>query len=171
MLKLYELSQMYSDFVDAVDRGEISDEKVIEDTLDSIKQPFDEKCESIALLCKNLTAESECIRSEAKKLIDRAQRKERLCERLKNYISVNLQSIGQEKLETAKCQLSFRRSESVQIYDEERLFESCSNSGIEGLARKSEVLSFDKKAIKDAIKSGTELAGASVVTNKNLQIK
>lgn len=168
---LYELTDQYNAFCEAVENGEITDGEVIDDTLESIQEAFDEKCEHIALLCKNLTAEAEVIKAEAKKLTDRAATKTNLCERLKDYLSRNLMMIGQEKLETPKCKLSFRRSDSVQIYDEERLLKACADSGIDGLAETVSTVKFNKNEIKKAIKDGAELDGAVIVTTKNIQIK
>lgn len=170
-MKLYELTDAYNAFMEAVENGEIRDPQAIENTMDAINEEFDEKCEHIALLIKTLTAEADAIKAEAANLTGRAVTKEKTVERLKDYLARNLLMIGQEKLETPRCKLTFRKSEALQIYDEAKLLSAIRASGIDGLAQTKEVLSFDKKAIKDAIKSGTELAGASVVTNKNLQIK
>lgn len=170
-MKLYELTDAYNAFMEAVENGEIRDPQAIEDTMDSINEEFDEKCEHIALLIKTLTAEADAIKAEAANLTGRAVTKEKTVERLKDYLARNLLMIGQEKLETPRCRLTFRKSEALQIYDEAKLLNALKASGNGEWAQMKEVLSFDKKAIKDAIKSGTELAGASVVTNKNLQIK
>lgn len=170
-MKLYELTNQWNAFQDAIDNGEFDDPELIHDTLESIGEEFDEKCEHIALLIKNLTAEADAIKTEAKNLSDRAANKERTVERLKNYLSQNLLMIGQETLETPRCKLSFRKSEALQIYDEAKLLDACRISGIEGLVQTVEQNKFDKKNIKDAIKNGAVLAGASIVTNKNLQIK
>ena len=170
-MKLYELTNQWNAFQEAIDCGEFDDPQAITDTLESIQEEFDEKCEHIALLIKNLTAEADAIKAEAKNLSDRAASKERTVERLKNYLSQNLLMIGQETLETPRCKLSFRKSEALQIYDESKLLNAIRASGIDGLAQTVESIKYDKKAIKDAIKSGAVLAGASIVTNKNIQIK
>lgn len=171
MIKLYELSEQYNDFVRAIDSGIEFDADTMSDTLEAIQASFDDKAESIALIYKSLTMEAEAIKTEAKALAERAASKERTAERLKQYLSSNLQSIGQTKLETSKCKLSFRKSEKVTITDEDALYMACKVSGIDGLAQKVETVKFDKKALKDAIKSGVELNGAYIQTENNLQIK
>ena len=170
-MKLYELTDAYNAFMEAVENGEICDPQTIDDTMESINEEFDEKCEHIALLIKTLTAEADAIKAEAANLTGRAVTKEKTVERLKDYLARNLLMIGQEKLETPRCKLTFRESEALQIYDENKLLDALKASGNGDLAQVVETVKYDKKAIKDAIKSGTELAGASVVTNKNLQIK
>lgn len=170
-MKLYELTDQYNEFVEAIENGEITDEQAIADTMESIEEAFDEKCEHIALLIKNLTAEADAIKAEAAKLTARAKAKENTVERLRDYLGQHLLMIGQEKLETARCKLTFRKSESVNIYDEKRLYDACRNSGIDGLVTTVETVKFDKNEIKKLLKDGGELDGAYIETKKNLQIK
>jgi ribosomal silencing factor RsfS len=68
-----------------------------------------------------------------------------------------------EKIETPLIKLSFRNSESVEITNESQL-DDCF------IVTKT-VSTPDKKAIKDAIKSGVFVEGATISYNKNLQIK
>ena len=171
MATLYELTDQYNAFVEAVENGEIEDEQAITDTLEAIEEAFDEKAEHIALLIKNMSAEAEAIKAETAKLTARAKTKENTVERLRTYLGNHLLMIGQEKLETARCKLTFRKSESVIVADEQRLLDACRNSGIDGLAQTVETVKFDKTAIKKAIKDGTALDGAYIEVKKNLQIK
>ena len=68
-----------------------------------------------------------------------------------------------EKLETSLNNLSYRKSESVSILDEALIPEEY---------RKEKVTkTIDKVSIKDAIKSGKDVAGASIEEKQNLQIK
>lgn len=170
-LKLYEIAGLYNSFMDAVDNGEIEDMDAIADTLDGIQQEFDAKVENIALLYKTLTAEAEAIDNEAKALAARARYKKNVCDRLKSYVSANLQAIGQSKFETSKCKLSFRKSESLEIDDPDALRTSlCENGGKEMFTEET-TYKFDKAAIKGAIKDGAAFVGCHVATNNNLQIK
>jgi hypothetical protein len=68
-----------------------------------------------------------------------------------------------EKIETPLIKLSFRNSESVEITNESQL-DACF------IVTKT-VTTPDKKAIKDAIKSGQLVCGATISYNKNLQIR
>ena len=171
MIKLFEISNAYRDFIDAIDNEEITDPETIADTLESIDAAFDDKAENIACLFKSLQAEIECIKTEAKKLTERAGYKERICERLKDYLSTNMQIVGKDKMETARCKLSFRKSESVNITDGDALLLSCSINGLNELAQTVSTVKFDKVGIKKAIKGGASLDGVEIVTTNNIQIK
>ena len=170
-LRLYEIAAEYNAFMYAVDNGEIEDMQAISDTLDGIQQEFDAKVENIALLYKSLAAEAEAIDNEAKALAARARYKKNVCDRLKSYVASNLQAIGQSKFETAKCKLSFRKSEALEIDDPEALRTSLCSSGGQDMFTTETTYKFDKAAIKSAIKDGAEYVGCHVATNNNLQIK
>ena len=171
MVKLYEISDAYRGFVEAIDNEEITDPETIADTLEALNAEFDDKAENIACLYKSLQAEAEAIKAEAKKLSERAAYKERVCERLKDYLSTNMQRIGKDKLETARCKLSFRKSESVNITDGDALYLYCTINGLDELAQTVSTVKFDKTAIKKAIKGGATLDGVEIVTANNIQIK
>lgn len=170
-MTLYEISDAYKGLVTAIEDGTIDDDQAVADSLESIQATFDDKAESIALIHKSLTAEAEAIKKEADALLARATFKLRTADRLKKYLASNLQSIGQTKMETAKVKLSFRKSESVNIFDETALYAGCKASGIDGLVTVEEKYKFDKTNIKKAIRDGIALQGAEIVTNQNLQIK
>ena len=170
-MKLYEISEQLATFQQMAEDGFFEDEQTINDTLESIQMDFDAKVENIACMYKGLAVEADAIEAEAKTLLERAARARKTCEWLKDYMSWNLQSVGQQKLETPRVRLTFRKSESVSITDEQTLFNSLTASHLDSLVTKVETVKFDKKGIKQALKDGVELDGATIVTNNNLQIK
>jgi hypothetical protein len=80
-----------------------------------------------------------------------------------NRLSLGMQLCDTEKIETPFIKINFRNSESVEITNESQL-DACF------IVTKT-VTSPDKKAIKDAIKNGEIVTGATISYNKNLQIK
>lgn len=134
-----------------------------EENLTELELERNKKLEAVALYIKSLEAEAEAMKAEAKKLADRKEAKERKAERLRSYISNSMQALGDTKLETAKVALSFRKSESVDVYDPVLL-------PAEYTKTKTTVTP-DKTAIKAAIKAGQEVAGATLEVKQNLQIK
>lgn len=171
MLKLYEISAAYNDFISLVDSGEIDDPQAITDTLDCIQQDFDAKVDNIACLFKSLNAEADAIEAEAKRQLERAKAKRSVCERLKAYVSANMKSIGQEKFENDRNRISFTKSKSLEITDEDALFNALSAAGRLDLVKVEQVRKFDKTAIKKTISGGVTFDGATVNTNSNIQIK
>ena len=82
---------------------------------------------------------------------------------MKKYLSSCLAAVGKEKVETAKARISFRKSVQVQIDDEAAIPADYVTTTV---TKKP-----DKTAIKKAIQAGANVTGASLVENRNIQIK
>jgi hypothetical protein len=164
-MKLYEIKDLFVRFVDMVENGEI-DEDAIADTLESIEGEFEDKADNIACLIKTFDAEAEAIKAEEKNLKERRERKERQAENLKNYISSTMLQLGKAKVETARNVLSFRKSNSLLIEDEDAFMQKYPDHVYEKVT-----LSIPKKEITVLIKAGEEFDGAALIEKQNLQIK
>ena len=153
MANLYEIDAQIMACVD-FETGEIIDEE----KLQALQLEFDQKVEGIALWIKNLLAEAKMIKEEKDNLAARQKSCENKAESLKRYLSSALDG---EKFKTAKVSISYRKSESVEVEDISLL-------GDDYLKFKPEA---DKTKIKEALKSGVELQGVSLVEKNNIQIK
>lgn len=135
--------------------GEITDVHA----LNALQIERDTKLENIALWIKNLKADAEMFKTEKQAFDEKQKRAEKKAESLKNYLASALEG---QKFKTARVECSFRSSESVNVTDITVI--------------PTEYLKFaeptaDKVAIKAAIKSGKEIAGAEIVSKQNLLIK
>lgn len=153
MANLYEIDAQIMACVD-FETGEIIDEE----KLQALQLEFNQKVEGIALWIKNLLAEAKMIKEEKDNLAARQKSCENKAESLKRYLSSALDG---EKFMTAKVSISYRKSESVEIEDVSLL-------GDDYLKFKPEP---DKTKIKEALKNGVELQGATLVKKNNIQIK
>ena len=160
-MKLYEINDAYYKWLEKVqeNEGELTPEMLTE--IDCIEGEFEEKGEAYAVLIKTLNAEAELIGSEEKRLAERRRRKENLSERLKERLAESMRIFERDKLETAKCKVSFRTSKAVEIIDETLIPD-------EYFKTERKVIKTD---IKTAIAEGKEVAGAVLVERKNIQIK
>jgi len=141
--------------------GEITPE--IETALQINKEQLQSKAVDYSYVIKQLDSDCEQIDAELKRLQQLKKVRTNLAERLKDTISNAMNLYEVEKIETPLIKLSFRNSESVEITNESQL-DACF------IVTKT-VTSPDKKAIKDAIKSGVLVTGATISYNKNLQIR
>ena len=160
-MKLYEINDAYYKWLEKVKEndGELTQEMLIE--YESIDGEFEEKAEAYAILIKTLNAEAELIKAEKQRLDERQKQKERLAESLKERLTQSMQFLEKDKLETAKCKISFRSSTAIEIVDEAKLPDEYFK--IERKPKKSE--------IKEALKAGVAIDGAVLVERKNIQIK
>lgn len=158
-MKLYEIDNAILDCID-METGEVIDiEK-----LNELQLERDTKIENVACWIKDLKAEAEAIKAEKQALAERQKVAENKAESLKKWLAYALNG---EKFKTAKCAVSFRKSESVEVTD----------AGIKSLMKEhDELLTYkapepNKTAIKQALKDGLNVDGVQLVHNTSTIIK
>ena len=164
-MNIYEINKTIEDILEdgfSVDEetGEILFD---ESDLNALNAEISEKIENVACYIKNLTADISALKEEEKNLSARRKQKERKIESLRDYINYAMGLSGRKSLESPRCKVSYRKSSSVEVPDVNALDKDYITEVIE--------LKADKTAIKNAIKEGKEVAGASIVERQNLQIK
>lgn len=158
-MTIYEINEQILNCID-LETGEIIDI----DKLNELELERDAKIENVACWIKELKAEAEAIKAEKLALAERQKVAENKAESLKKWLAFALQG---EKFKTAKCSVSFRKSEVVEITDE----------GLNNLMKEhDELLTYkapepNKKAIKDAIKDGLSVQGVRLECNTSVIIK
>lgn len=159
-MKLYEINRSILECID-LETGEIIDV----DKLNELQLEREVKIEGVACWIKELKAEAEAIKAEKLVLAERQKAAENKAESLKKWLAFALNG---EKFKTAKCAVSFRNTESVEVTPE----------GLENLMKdgKDELLSYkqpepNKTAIKAAIKDGLNVQGVRLVQNVSTIIK
>lgn len=164
-MKLYEIKERYIKLMDMIEDGSIP-EDAIADTLESIEGEFEDKVDNIASLIKSLNAEAGAIYEEEKRLEERRKRKEKNIDSLKSYLSATMLQLGKSKFESSKNVLSFRKSTSVWIPDEETF-----KTKHPDLCKTETVVKISKSDISELLKAGQEVDGAQLVEKQNLQVK
>ena len=162
-MKLYELGHQYTEVLENIEVDEETGELLNTELLGEIEALFDDKAENIALYIKDLESFENQLKQEKDNLSDREKRARAKKEGLKKYLSTEMISIGKIRLETPKCAISFRKSESVEILDLDKIPNDLKEIKAELVPIKAE--------IKKAIKSGIVVAGAVLVEKDHIQIK
>ena len=158
-MTIYEINEGILNCIDP-ETGEIIDI----DKLNELELEREAKIENVACWIKELKAEAEAIKAEKLALAERQKVAENKAESLKKWLAYALQG---EKFKTAKCSVSFRKTESVEVTDE----------GLSNLMKEhDELLTYkapepNKKAIKDAIKDGLSVQGVRLECNTSVIIK
>lgn len=167
MATLYELTEyqrelyrMLSD-EDMInpETGEIN--PVLEEQLNITQESIEKKALAVGIVIKQLDADAKAIKEEKLNLEKRQKTIERNVERLKDYLTTNMQIAGISELEAPRIKLTFRKSEVVEILNQEVIDEKY-------YAIKKEI---SKSSIKAALKAGENVQGAQLVEKQNLQIK
>lgn len=163
-MKLYELSKEIACLEHLTEcEPTASDETLAEaqEYLNNLKLERSEKIESCVALIKNWEALEDAIKAEEAALKARRESLERRAIWLKHYIGFCLQP--GERFESARCKVSWRKSESVEITNEVNVPDEYT----EWVVTKK----INKALIKDAIKNGLEVPGAELIRKNNLVIK
>ena len=157
-MNLYEIDERLELGFDT-ETGEILDS----DYLDKLEMERDSKIENIALWIKNLKSDAEALKAEKEVFAQRQKSAENKMEQLKKYLA---NVLGGEKFKTVKVLISYRKSESVEVEDMQKLLDF----GDDTLIKYAEPTA-NKTAIKAAIKSGVVVPGVKISENNNMQIK
>lgn len=153
-MTLYEIDQAIMNCIDS-ETGDIIDAEL----LDSLQMERTEKIENVACWIKELKAEAEALKAEKMAFAERQRVAENKMESLKNWLAYVLNG---EKFKTTRASVTFRATEKVEIADIMQLDEN--------FLRYKEPEA-DKTAIKEAIKAGQEVAGATLVSSTSVIIK
>lgn len=158
MPSLYEIDQQILSCCDP-ETGEIVDPEM----LDALLMERDTKIESVACWIKNLEADAVAYKAEKEAFAEREAQAKKKSESLKRWLA---NALDGKKFSTAKCAVSFRKSESVEL---EECFD-VSHIPAEFLSVKT-TYTPNKTAIKAAIKEGREVSGCILVEKLNASIK
>ena len=158
MANLYQIKQEIEAFEYEIDEetGELTNALV----WDELCMAYEEKVENIACYIKNLASDVLAFKTEEEALAKRRKSAERTIEYLKNLLADNMDG---EKFSTAKCAITFRKTDKVEISDIEQIPAE--------LLRTKTTVEADKTAIKAAIKAGKEISGCKLVESISTQVK
>ena len=154
-MSIYEIDAAILSCIDE-ETGEIIDIEQLE----KLQIERNAKIENVACWIKNLEADAAAIKAEADRLAERAKKAQNKAADLKIWLSGVLSG---QKFDSARCAVSWRKSEKVEIEDETKVPKA--------YLIKKITYSPDKTAIKNMIKSGKKVRGCKLVQNLNAQIK
>ena len=155
MANLYEIDQGILECLD-LETGEVIDPA----RLESLQMERSQKIENVACWIKNLESDAAAIKAEKEALAKRHVAALAKAEQLKEWLA---EALGGQKFSSAKCAVSFRRSEKTEVFDAALVPAEYINTKTE--------IKVDVNAIKAALKAGQEISGCRLIENLNTQIK
>jgi hypothetical protein len=155
----HEFIQLAEQIIDA--DGEVTPEQ--ETALSINREQLEHKGRGYGFVIKEIEYQTDIIDAEIKRLQALSKTRKKAAERLREALSNAMQLFRVDKIETATLKISFRKSESVIIEDEGLL-------GDEYIVVTTSKSS-DKTKIKQDLKAGKIILGATLQVNQNLQIK
>lgn len=155
MANLYEIDQAILSCIDT-ETGEVIDPE----QLDRLQMERDAKVEGVACWVKNLQADALAFKAEKEAFDKREKAATAKADSLKKWLGNALEG---QKFSTAKCAVSFRKSETVEVEDVSLIPAD--------LLRVKTTVEPNKTAIKALLKDGQNVVGCHLVENQNVQIK
>lgn len=162
-MKLYEEVNMIENAINEILCGEDDIDIEALDNLMQVKQ--DTIARGLESLCKiraRKQVEIAALKEEANRMKEKADRETRSLERLESYMHNMFLRSGEKKIEAGTFTVSTRISNSVWLAPEFNAPE---------YMRTKTTTEPDKVAIKEALKAGVEIPGASLTTKENLSIR
>jgi len=160
-MNLYTLTSNYSQVLDLIDEG--AEMMCLQDTLDSLTDAIEDKAENTAKIIKMIDAEAVALKGEEKRLSSRRIALENKSKGLKEYLQSNLELAGLKKLKGKLFSFTIQKNaEKLNIVDADKI-------PINYWLVPSPVL--DNASIKEALKDGQLVEGASLSQGESLRIR
>ncbi|WP_447545582.1 siphovirus Gp157 family protein [Neisseria gonorrhoeae] len=136
-----------------------------EDTLEAVIGQFEVKAQSVIAYIKNQEITEKMLEGHIGRMTGKLKAVKAQNQSLKDYLARNMQAAGitEIKADDGTFKASFRKSEAVVILDEAQIPAEFMREAV-----KTEP---DKTAIRKAIESGRQVAGAKIEGRQNLQIR
>ena len=165
-MQLYKIAKELEEIMLLLESEEETDDKTLVEYMEQLETDYETKLDNIACYIKNEQAMADAIDNEVRNLLERKKSHDKRVLNLKEYVSMFMEQMGLNKLETARNKISFRKSTSVEI-DVELFKESCPQ-----FVERVEVEQIPSKAeLKALLKAGEVLTGVEIIEKQNIQIK
>ena len=160
-MTLYEIAQEMATLIDP-ETGEIRDFEAFEE----LQMAREEKIDNTAKWIIELEAEAKMVKERADELTKRAQATKKKAERLREFLQ---EYLAGEKRKTADYTIGYRRTEAVEITDEDRAVAWLMEHRDDALTYQQPKIS--KTAVKELLKAGEEVPGAELVERQSMSIR
>ncbi|AAC79524.1 Mu Gam-like end protection [Streptococcus phage 01205] len=157
MATLYELTDQLLEIYNM----DVDDETKL-DTLEAIDwtTDYENKVEGYVKVIKSLEADIEARKNEKKRLDGLNKSDQSKIDKLKTALAVSMAETGQTRVDTTLFKVGFRKSEAVVVNEEK-------------LPKEYQIATYkpDKKTLKELLKSGKHIEGATLEERRNLNIR
>jgi predicted nuclease with TOPRIM domain len=165
-MRLYEITNQFENVFNQLDEnGELSQEMM--ESLDSLKDDFENKAISVACYIKNIEAEEAAIEHAIDDMKARKAKLAKKAESLSDYLQCNLQKLSIHEIKSSpyfKIKLK-QCPPSVDVFDEKAIPPEFWREKV------TTTTSVDKIKLKEVMSEGVEVPGATIQRKLKLEIK
>ena len=138
------------------------DPEIFRDTFEGLAGAFEDKCDGWAKWIRGMKADVQKLKEEEARMALRRKRIETAITKAEDTMAMYMRTVGKTKFKTALFTYGFRKSQAVEITNEEDL---------PAWALIEQPPKISKTEIKEHLKAGETVPGAKLVENESLQIK
>ena len=164
-ITLYELAAEFRQTAEQLADMDLPPE-VVQDTLESLQFPVEQKAAHVAAFVRNLESTAEQIRQAEKAMSDRRRSLENRASHIKQYLLDNMMSCGISKIDHPLFRISIRKNPASVVVFDERLVPADYLRD-----QPPPPPAIDKRLIGQAIKDGHDVPGARLECGQRLEIK
>ncbi|MGL4757017.1 MAG: siphovirus Gp157 family protein [Aeromonadaceae bacterium] len=153
-MKLHEISEQLRQLSEM---DEIPPEQ-LQDTLDMISDDFRIKAENVAIVIREIEAQSAALKAEADRMTDRKKSLDSKAESLKDYLRFNMEATGIVKVSGKLLSITLGAPSEIVVVPEDALDlpDDFQNHSVTA----------NKAMIKSALKAGQEIKGCAIMNGK-----
>ena len=161
---LYEIADSYRQALELfTDPDQDFDQQMVNDTLQGLEGTLEVKATNVAAFFQNLEVTADAIREAEKRMAQRRKAIERRVESLREYLRVNMEACGIQKIESAHFSIRLQKSPASVVIDDEQ---SLPPDYVEQVV----TVKPNKLLIKKAITDGFDVPGAHLEQGNSLKI-
>lgn len=163
-MNLYELTEELKQFKDYAEENTLEQE-LIQDTLESLEMPYEDKIVGYAYVIKSLEDNVEILKARKKEWAEKQSRQENNIKRMKDAIKDSMEFVGKDKVDNGEVSVRLQNNPHKLVVDDE------SNISSDYFVEQPKKL--DKKKLSDYLKSHPEegLNGVQLIQEKSVRIK
>ncbi|CAI0822963.1 siphovirus Gp157 family protein [Serratia proteamaculans] len=159
------LAADYAKFQELIETSDDLTPEMIADTLEGIEGALGDKLDGAFTYVRNLEGLAKTVDEEVKRLTDRKKSFENRAKSIRKYVLSCLLASGQDSLKTTTNTFTARKGVASIVIDNIELLP-------DELVTTQVLTAPDKKAIKEAIENGVEVAGAHIeIGERSLQVR
>lgn len=171
-MNIYQLTTKYIEDMEYLEQGidvktgeiiDLENKEKIQEIKEAISKDVVEKASNIIKVISNRTIQADLIQKEIERLEKYLKSYENATNALKKIVSNTMETLNLTKIETESGRISIRKSQSVNIIEQDKIPIKYIKQTI--------TEKVDKVAVKEDIKQGILVDGAVLKTNYSLVIK
>lgn len=161
-MRLYDLTHNYSEVLNLLEEGGL-EPSVLADTLDSIREPMQQKAENTVKVIQHLENNDLILKKEIDRLQEKRKANQKNVENLKHYLRDSLDMLPEPKVKTALFNIWVQNNPPSLVVHSEKYIPK--DYFIEQAPQ------LDRRKLLNAIKGGDHVEGVELTQSRGVRIR